>query len=435
MFHPRIIDITKEGYSSCALRKDLLSGLTVAIVAIPLSIAFAIASGTTPVIGIFTAIIGGLIVSLFGGSKYNISGPAGAFIGVIYLTIAHYGYGGLLVSTFLAGVIIMCFATLKLGSLIKKIPNCVIIGFSLGLGIDILSGQLADFLGLQIHGGENFATKITICWHHLMQYKIHSVAIGCLTILITIITRHINKSLPAFLIAIIVSYLSVKFLGLQIDTIESRFGGIHLSLPEFHTTIISQLEHPMHIFYLLPTAFTISFLASIEALLAATIADKMTGEYHRPNTELFSLGIANCISALFGCIPIAGTTARTIVNVNSGAKSSFAGVFHGIFLIILTVLLSGFISGIGMPVIAGILIVVAIDMMSWKKIVNIIQAKDKLQIFIITTTAACVITYGIVAAIMINTLLYHSIKSTRMKDTIFTLLHNFISIKKHIIMR
>ena len=412
MFNPQIFDIAKQGYSFNFLKKDLLSGLTVAIVAIPLSIAFAIASGAMPIIGIFTAIIGGLIVSLLGGSKYNISGPAGAFIGIIYATIAHYGYRGLLVSTFLAGIFIMCFSILKFGKFMKYIPNCVIVGFSIGLGFDILSGQIADFLGLMAHGGENFIKKITICWQNLSQTKTHSVLLGTITIISTIIVRKIKPSLPAFLLAIIVSCLVAKLFGLQAETIESKFGLIHLEIPNFHEDIVEEIEQTDNFFHYIIPSLTIAFLASIEALLAATIADKMTGNKHRPNTELFALGIANCVSGLFGCIPIAGTTARTIVNVRSGAKSSMAGVFHGLFLIILIAIFASLISNINMPTIAGILFVVSVDMMAWKKVVNLCKTDNMFNIIMMFFTAICVLLFGIVVAIIANTIVYQILMKT-----------------------
>lgn len=412
MFHPRIIDSIKEGYCFSFLKKDILSGLTVAIVAIPLSIAFAIASGATPIIGIYTTIIGSL-VSLFGGSKYNISGPAGAFIGIIYTTITHFGYNGLLISTFLAGLFIMCFASLKLGRLMKYIPNCIIIGFSVGLGFDILSGQIPDFLGLTAHGGENFIKKILICFKNINQFRLESALLGIITIISTITIRKIKPSLPSFLIAIIITTIIAKSLNIHSETIESRFGIMHLEIPDFHKTILHEVEHPLHILCYLSSALTISILASVEALLAAMIADKMTNDYHRPNTELFSLGIANCVSAIFGCIPIAGTTARTIVNVSSGAKSPLSGVFHGVFLIILMVIFAELISSVNMSTIAGILIIVATDMMSWKKVINICKTNKKFDAIMMFLTCINVLLFGIVIAIIVNTLFYNIYKNLR----------------------
>ncbi len=407
MFHPRLLDIVKEGYCFAYFRKDLLAGLTVAIVAIPLSIAFAIASGATPIVGIYTAVIGSL-VSFFGGSKYNISGPAGAFIGIIYTTIAHFGYNGLLISTFLAGLFIMFFAVLKLGKLMKYIPNCIIIGFSFGLGVDIFSGQISDFLGLTVHGGETFTKKILICFQNLDQLRYNDVILGFIAIFTAVVVRKIKPSLPAFLIAIIVSSMFAKIFNFHSETIESRFGIMHLTMPSFHESILHEIEHPFYILHYIPNALSISILASIEALLAAIIADKMTNEYHRPNTELFSLGIANCLSALFGCIPIAGTTARTIVNVKSGSKSPLSGIFHGIFLIILMAIFAEIISNVNMSTIAGILIVVATDMMSFKKIVNVCKTSNKFDIIIMFFTCISVLLFGLVMAIIINTICYNA---------------------------
>jgi len=409
MLCPIIVKTFKEGYKLSYFKRDFFSGLTVAIVAIPLSIAFAIASGATPIVGIFTAIIGGIFVSLFGGSKYNISGPAGAFIGVIYGIIAHYGYNGLIISTFIAGLCIIIFSILKLGKFIKHIPNCIIIGFSLGLGIDILSGQLADFLGLNTHGGENFIKKISICLQHIDEVNFQSLTLGLLSIIIVFIIRKVKPKLPSFLIAIIINCIVAQIFNFQIETINSRFGTMHLTIPQIHKDIFEEIEHPLNLIQYIPSSISIAILASIEALLAATIADKMTNSKHYPNTELFSLGIANCISAIFGCLPIAGTTARTIVNAKSGAKSSLSGVFHGIFLIILMAIFAEIISCVNMPTIAGILFIVSIDMMSFKKIQTTIKSKDKIEIFMLFFTAICVILFGIVMSIIVNTILYQII--------------------------
>ena len=409
MFHPQIIDFLIKGYSFEFFKKDLFSGLTVAIVAIPLSIAFAIASGATPIVGIFTAIIGGLVVSLFGGSKYNISGPAGAFIGVIHVTIAHYGYNGLLISTFLAGLITIICSIFKFGKLIKFIPNCIITGFGLGLGIDLLSGQIGDFFGITAHGGENFIQKILICYQNLNQINIDGTILGTITVISALIIRKLKPSFPSFFIAIIISCFVARIFNLQAETIQSKFGLIHLTMPEFHKTIIEEIEHPVHLILYIKPAITIAILSSLEALLAATIADKMKNDHHEPNTELFSLGIANCLSALFGCIPIAGTTARTIVNVKSGAKSPFAGVFHGLFLIVLIAIFADLISYINMSTMAGILFIISTDMMSFKKVINTCKTDKKTNIIMMFFTAACVLTFGIVTAIVINTIIYQTI--------------------------
>ena len=410
MFHPRIIDTIQEGYKFAFFKRDILSGLTVAIVAIPLSIAFAIASGATPIVGIFTAIIGGLVVSLFGGSKYNISGPAGAFIGIIYSIIANYGYSGLLISTFIGGMFLIIASIIKLGKLVKKIPNCIIIGFSLGLGIDILSGQLFDFCGIINYDGGSFLKKIFSFIININSINIKSILLGFFSIFIILVVRKINQSLPAFLISIVIATIILKLTNLQVETINGRFGIMQLSFPDLHKEVLFEIEHFSNLFVYLSSGITIGILAGVEALLAATIADKMTNSYHRPNTELFALGISNCISSLFGCLPIAGTTARTIVNVKSGAKSPISGVFHGIFLIVLISIFGKSISDVAMSTIAGVLFVVAIDMMSWKKIINLIKSKNKIEIFMLFLTAIFVLVFGIVVAIILNTILYYILK-------------------------
>ena len=417
-FRPAIFDTFKGEYHLSFLKRDFFSGLTVAIVAIPLSIAFAIASGATPIVGIFTAIIGGLVVSFLGGSKYNISGPAGAFIGVIYGIIANYGYSGLIISTFIAGLLIILFSILNCGKLIKYIPNCVIIGFGIGLGIDIMSGQIADFLGIHIHGCENFIKKISACMENINQTNFSSLFLGTLTIILVAIIRKIRPSLPVFLIAIIISCIVSQIFHFQVETISSRFGTMHLAIPDINKEIFEEFTHPFHLLQFFFPSLAIAILASIEALLAATIADKMRNDTHNSNTELFSLGIGNCISALFGCLPIAGTTARTIVNAKSGAKSSLAGVFHAVFLIVLMALFAEIISTVNMPTIAGILFVVSFDMIAYKKVIAVCKNEDKISICIMLFTAICVLVFGIVFAIIFNTIIYQIIRILRLKNKI-----------------
>ena len=407
MFRPILFECLKQGYSFSFFKRDVLSGLTVAVVAIPLSIAFAIASGATPTIGLFTAIIGGFIVSFLGGSKYNISGPAGAFIGVIFGVIAHYGYNGLLISNFMAGIFLILFAIFKLGKFVKKIPNVVITGFSLGLGLDIFSGQVPDFFGFKYYGSHAFLTR----WHSYFELfkNIHftSFAIGSLTLITAMILKIKKPKWPAFLIAIIISTIISQLLSLNIETLYSRFGAINLTLPEFHHSILDEIEHPTHLFQYIIPALTIAFLAGIEALLSATIADKIASSKHKSNTELFGQGIANLVLPLFGCLPVAGTTARTIVNVNSGAKSPISGMLHSVFILVFLAIFAKLIVKINMPTIAGILFIVAINMMSVKKIISILKHNIWIEKIIVLSTAICVITNGIVVAIFANSIAYY----------------------------
>lgn len=407
MFQPVIIECLKKGYSFSFFKKDILSGLTVAVVAIPLSIAFAIASGATPIVGLFTAIIGGFIVSLFGGSKYNISGPAGAFIGVIFGVIAHYGYNGLLISNFMAGIFLILFALLKLGKFVKKIPNIVITGFSLGLGLDIFSGQIPDFFGFRYYGQHAFLTRWCSYFSLFKDTHVANIFIGFLTLTTIIILKIRKPKWPIFLIAITISTIISQIFSLNIETLYSRFGAIQLTLPEFHYTILDEIEHPLHLFQYTIPALTIAFLAGIEALLSATIADKIANTTHRPNTELFSQGIANLVLPLFGCLPVAGTTARTIVNVNSGAKTPISGVLHSIFILIFLAIFAKLIVKINMPTIASILLAVAVNMMSIKKIISILKHNIWIEKIIVLSTAVCVITNGIVFAILSNSIAYH----------------------------
>ncbi len=421
---PILIDCIKQGYHFSLFKRDILAGLTVSIVAIPLSIAFAIASGATPTTGLFTAIIGGFIVSFLGGSKYNISGPAGAFIGVIFSVIAHHGYNGLLISTFMAGIFLIIFSFLKFGTFISKIPNIIVIGFSLGLGIDIFFRQIPDFFGFQYHGTDAFLQKLFLYVMNLKNLNISSVFIGIITIIVALFVRKKTPKLPAFLIAIVVSTLITQLFNIKVETIYSRFGYIKLSFPEFHYFILEEIEHPKHLFQYIFPAFTIALLAGIEALLAATIADKMTNTKHKSNNELFAQGVANLILPLFGCLPVAGTTARTIVNVKSSAKSPFAGMFHALFIMLFLAIFSSLIVKINMPTIAGILIIVSVDMMSLNKIKVIMKENRIIDKIIVITTALGVIFLGIVGSIVINTLFYYIVLLFNMRKKSFVLIKN-----------
>lgn len=407
MTYPALIKCLTNGYSFSFLKRDLLSGITVAIVAIPLSIAFAIASGATPTTGLFTAIIGGFIVSTLGGSQFNISGPAGAFIGVIFSIISIHGYNGLLISTFLAGIFLFLMSIFKLGRFVEKIPNVVVIGFSLGLGIDIFSGQIPDFLGFHCQGIPNFIKKWIAYLQHIKDINLQSLFIGIITIISALFVRKKFPKLPAFLIAILISSIITEICGLKIETIYSRFGYIHIEIPDIQWNILEEIEHTTHILQYLFPALTIALLAGIEALLAATIADKMTNTTHNSNFELFGQSIANISLPLLGCLPVAGTTARTIVNVKSGAKSPIAGMSHSVFILIFVMIFANLISQINMPTIAGILIIVSADMMSFKKIKNVLKIDTKTNIAILFLTAIFVPTLGIVYAILINTTLYY----------------------------
>ena len=407
MNFPILVDCIRNGYSFSFFKRDLLSGLTVSIVAIPLSIAFAIASGATPTTGLFTAIIGGFIVSLCGGSLYNISGPAGAFICVIFNIIAHHGYNGLLISTFIAGIFLIIFSLIRAGKIISKIPNIVVIGFSLGLGIDIFSGQIPDFFGFKYYGDHDFIPKWKAYINSIKSIDIQSLFISSFTIFVTIFVRKKNSKLPAFLIAIIASGILVKVFGFNIDTIYSRFGYIKIGLPEIHYSILEEVDHPLHLIQYIIPSMTIALLAGIEALLAATIADNMTKTKHKSNNELFAQGIANIVLSLFGCLPVAGTTARTIVNVKSGAKTPFAGMFHSIFILLFLMMFSSLISKINMATIAGILFVVAFDMMSLNKVKQIFLQHNLFDKMMIISTAICVLFLNIVSAILLNTILYY----------------------------
>ena len=413
MQFPILFDCLKNGYSFSSFRRDVLSGLTVAIVAVPLSIAFAIASGATPKIGLFTAILGGFTVSFLGGSKYNISGPAGAFICVIFNVIAHYGYNGLLISTFMAGIFLLLFSILRLGKFVAKIPDIVVIGFSLGLGFDILSCQIPDFFGFQYHGSRDFFSKWKGYIENIDNIDIKSVFIASLTFVLAKFITIKKPKLPAFLIAIVISSLITQIFGIKIETIESRFGFIQVAIPSANISMLNEIKNIQHIPQYIVPALTIALLAGIEALLSATIADKIAHSSHRSNTELLAQGIANMTLPIFGCLPVAGTTARTIVNVNSGAKTPIAGMSHSLFILIFLALFSNLLVKINIPAIAGILFLVSVNMMSFRKIVDIFEHGKNFDKLLIISTAICVLLLGIVWAILLNSIIYYLVVAVK----------------------
>ena len=313
---PKLVTLLKQGYSWKVFRSDLVAGLTVATIALPLALALAIASGTTPERGLFTAIVAGFLTSLFGGSRFQIGGPTGAFVIVIFNVIQQHGYNGLVLVTLIAGVILIAAGALGLGSIIRYVPHPVISGFTSGIGILLMTGQVKDFLGLPCPVPAEFTEKLQTYCTHLSEATPQAYLLAFVTLGIIIWLRRKHPAIPAFIVAIVCSTIVATFFALPIETIGSRFGSIPSmlpwpSLPTFSLTGLGAL---------MPSALTIAFLAGIESLLSATIADSMTGTHHRPNCELIAQGIANIGSVTFGGIPATGALARTATNIRAGGK-------------------------------------------------------------------------------------------------------------------
>jgi SulP family sulfate permease len=356
---PKLITAVREGYTLGKVQRDALAGLTVAIVALPLALALAIASGTTPDKGLITAIIAGFLISMFGGSRVQIGGPTGAFVVVVFNVIAQHGYDGLLLATLLAGVILVVAGLLRLGTWVKYIPQPVVTGFTAGIALVIFSSQVKDLLGLEMASvPADFVAKWAAYFRALPSISIGALAVAMGSLAVILVLRRVAPKLPGFLIAVAAGSIAAWAFGLDIATIGSRFGELPSTLPVPSLPAISW----DHVKAVLPSAFTIAFLAGIESLLSAVIADGMTGRRHRSNAELVAQGIANVASPLFGGMPATGAIARTATNIRAGAQSPIAGMMHAVFLLAFMFLLGPLIAHIPLASLAAVLVVVAWNM-------------------------------------------------------------------------
>jgi SulP family sulfate permease len=355
-FTPKLVVVWREGQIGKLWRGDALAGLTVAIVALPLAMALGIASGASPNQGLLTAIIAGFLISLLGGSRVQIGGPTGAFVVIVAGVIAAHGYAGLLVSTLLAGIILIVAGYAGVGRLVRFIPMPVITGFTAGIAVIIASSQVGDFLGLQTGTlPAEFIPKWALYFRTLGSINLYALGVGSVTLAMILLLRRFAPQLPAFLIALLVASLAVTLLNLPVATVGDRFPAMPTGIPAPHLPSVSLAL----VQQLWPSAFTIAFLAGLESLLSATVADGMTGYSHRPGQELVAQGIANIGSAVFGGIPATGAIARTATNIRAGGRTPLAGMFHAGFLLIFLLAAGKLIAHVPMPALAAILLVVA----------------------------------------------------------------------------
>jgi sulfate permease, SulP family len=370
LFVPKFYTVLKQGYGAADFRQDVLSGLTVAIVALPLAMALAIASGTTPDKGLITVVIGGFLISALGGSRFQIGGPTGAFVVVVFNVIQTYGYDGLVVATLMAGLMLIGAGLLRLGTWIKYIPDPVVTGFTAGIAVIIFSSQLKDLFGLQMARlPADFAVKLSALWaaRDTVDPVNLAVALGALAIIILV--RLYVPKVPAFLAAVVAAAVATALLQLPIDTIASRFGQLPSSLPVPALPEVSwaRLQE------LLPSAFTIAFLAGVESLLSAMVADGMTGRRHRSNCELVAQGVANTASALFGGMPATGAIARTATNIRSGARSPISGMLHAVFVLLFMLFLAPLANYIPLASLAAVLVIVAWNMSERERFLHLLR--------------------------------------------------------------
>ncbi|MEA2795435.1 MAG: sulfate permease, SulP family [Bradyrhizobium sp.] len=372
LFAPKLITVLREGYGFADFRADAIAGLTVAIVALPLSMAIAIASGVTPDRGLYTAVIGGFIVSLLGGSRFQIGGPAGAFIVLVALTAERHGVDGVILATLMAGVFLIAAGFLRLGTYIKFIPYPVTVGFTAGIAVIIFVSQLKDLLGIALTTKEpgELIPKLEVLAQALPTANVSAVAVAAGSIAIIVGLRQLRPAWPGILIAVVVAALATWALSLPVETIGTRFGGIPRQLPTPAWPLFS-LEKARAV---LPDAIAFALLGAIESLLSAVVADGMTGRRHRSNCELVAQGFANIGSALFGGICVTGTIARTATNVRAGARSPISGMLHSVFLLLFMLIAAPLASYIPLAALASVLVVVAWNMAEKQEFATLIRS-------------------------------------------------------------
>ena len=416
-FSPKLFD-TLKNYSARTFAQDAMSGIIVGIVALPLAIAFGIASGVSPEVGIFTAILGGFIVSLLGGSNVQIGGPTGAFIVIVYGIIQRYGIDGLIVATFMAGVLLIVMGALKLGTLIKFIPYPIIVGFTAGIAITIFSTQINDLFGLgltQLPG--DFLGKWGRYLGAFTNVSLLPFLFGIASILIIAFTPRLSKKIPGSLVAIVLlsllAFLLKHFAHIEgLECIGDRYT-IQTTLPRPVLPTLS-METVRELF---PSAFTIALLGAIESLLSASVADGVTGDRHRSNTELIAQGAANLVVPIFGGIPVTGAIARTMTNINNGGKTPVAGLIHAIVLLLLLLFLGPLMDYIPMAVLAGVLVIVSYNMSGWRSIVGILRG-PRADIAVMVVTFALTVLLDLTVAIEIGLLLAMLIFMRRMIESV-----------------
>lgn len=408
---PKFFSVMKN-YTREQFIKDIIAGLIVAIIALPLSIALAIASGVNPEQGLYTAIIAGFFISFLGGSRVQIGGPTAAFVVIIYGIIAEHGIPGLIIATLLAGVMLILMGLFHFGDLIKFIPKTITIGFTLGIAIGIVVGQIKDFSGLNMGAvPAEFLTKLVAYSHNLGSISYITLAIGILALLIQIFWPKVSKKIPGSLVAIIVTTLLVAIFKLPVKTIGDLYT-IKAGLPSFSMPVLSfSLVREM----ILP-AFTIAMLAAIESLLSAVVSDGMIGSKHKSNAELVGQGVGNILSALFGGIPATGAIARTAANVKNGGRTPVAGMVHALTLLLILLFLMPYASYIPMSCLAAILIIVGYNMSGWRTFVRIIKTAPKSDIAVLIITFLLTLFFDLVIAIEFGMVLAAFLFLKRMSD-------------------
>lgn len=397
LYRPKLATTFQEGYGFEKFRRDLLSGLTVAVVALPLSMAIAVASGVSPERGLYTSVVGGFLVSALGGSRFQIGGPAGAFIVLVAATVARFGLEGLLLTVLLSGALLTIIGLLRLGSLIRHIPHAVTIGFTCGIAVTILASQLRDFGGITFAGPEPgpLIPKLAALGHALPTLSLPTLALGIGSAALIFWLRAVKPGWPGMLLAVVVASLVAGLFHLPVATIGSRFGELPRGLPAprlpaMGAALLAQL---------LPTVLSFTLLSGIESLLSAKVADTMSGRKHRSNMELVAQGVANMASAIFGGISVTGTIARTATNIRAGARSPVSGILHALFVLLFLLIAAPLARYVPLSALAGVLVVVCWNMAEKREFARLLadwrEATVLLTTFVVTLVRD--LTTGIVA--------------------------------------
>ena len=410
---PKLLDCLKD-YSGKQFVRDVISGIIVAIIALPLSIALAIASGVGPEQGLYTEIIAGFFIAVFGGSRVQIGGPTAAFVVIIYGIVASYGTDGLIVATILAGIILVIMGICHFGTLIKYIPYTITTGFTCGIAVTLFVGQLKDFFGYSLENvPSDFLPKVAALIKNVSLINPKAALVGLLAVIIMLVWPKITDKIPGSLVAIIITTVLVKITGLEVNTIGSVFGELNSSFPtpKFPTVTFEMVSK------LISPAFTIAILAGIESLLSAVVSDGMIGDTHKSNAELVGQGLGNIFSGLFGGIPATGAIARTAANVRNGGRTPIAGVVHCITLAIILVLLMPLASMIPMTSLAAVLLVVAANMADWSSFFHLCKTAPKSDIIVLVLTFVLTVVFDLVVAIEVGVVLAALLFMKRMSDT------------------
>lgn len=399
LFTPKLVTVLREGYGGAELRRDAIAGLTVAIVALPLSMAIAIASGVSPDRGLYTAIVGGFIVSMLGGSRFQIGGPAGAFIVLVAATVARHGVDGLVLATAMSGVFLVAVGYLRIGAYIKFIPYPVTVGFTAGIAVIILASQLHDFFGLTLSGPEpgELIPRLQALWAAAGTVQPAAAGIAIVTAVMVLGLKRLRPGWPGMLIAIALASLASWTFALPVETIGTRFGGIPSMLPAPALPDVS----PERMLAVLPDAVAFTVLGAIESLLSAVVADGMTGRRHRSNCELVAQGAANIGAALFGGIPVTGTIARTATNVRAGAHGPVSGMFHALILLAFMLVAAPLAAHIPLAALAGVLVVVAWNMIE-KPAIRALLWSSRADAVVLTVTFLLVILVDLMTGIVVG---------------------------------